>query len=466
MKTAQQTKATRRPKKGAVLAGIVILVVFLAGLFIINLDIIREGVSIEGIDVSGKNRQEAVRLLEARMEPILAREKLKLTYGSDIWEVGLEQIGGSFDYMGAVEEAYQMGRTGSPVERISEMLRVRKAGRNIGLRFRYDALALKAFVEGIDRVIATPPVDASITRVDGGFEVTPGRTGVGVDLDAALLHIDTDLTKKDFGWKTLPIVAREPEVTAEMLQHINTLWGQFHTVFNTAAKERSKNIEISAGAVEGILLKPGEVFSFNAVTGLRIAENGYLEAPVIVNGELTPGIGGGVCQVSSTLYNAALLANLEIVERHNHTIPSVYVTMGLDATVADRYLDLKFRNNTKGYLYLASWVSGDKVYAAVYGGKRDENIEVKLRTEVTEVLEVQPEIVIDYTLPPGGQVVEKEGRKGYRVKSFRQVIRDGRPEAEEMLSIDLYKPEKAVIRKGPQQSTQGGEGGIGEDKAS
>ena len=100
------------------------------------------------------------------------------------------------------------------------MLRVRKAGRNIGLRFRYDALALKAFVEGIDRVIATPPVDASITRVDGGFEVTPGRTGVGVDLDAALLHIDTDLTKKDFGWKTLPIVAREPEVTAEMLQQL------------------------------------------------------------------------------------------------------------------------------------------------------------------------------------------------------------------------------------------------------
>ena len=94
------TNRGTRPKKGAVLAGIVILVVFLAGLFIINLDIIREGVSIEGIDVSGKNRQEAVRLLEARMEPILAREKLKLTYGSDIWEVGLEQIGGSFDYMG------------------------------------------------------------------------------------------------------------------------------------------------------------------------------------------------------------------------------------------------------------------------------------------------------------------------------------------------------------------------------
>jgi vancomycin resistance protein YoaR len=449
MKAAHKQRTAQRTKIGAALAGLVALALFLAAFFIINLDIIYPGVSIEGIDVSVKDRQEAVRLMQKRMGPLLAGQKLVVTYNSDAWEVGMEQIGGSYDYIRAVNEAYEAGKEGNPIERVLEILRLRREGKNIPLRFRYDALALRAFIEGVNRVIATPPVDASITRKGGEFEVQPGRAGVGVDIEAALLQIDADLSGRDFSPKALPLVTVQPELTEKMLESINTVWGMYSTSFNTGAEGRSENIKVAAGSIEGILLKPGEEFSFNGATGLRTEENGYKEAPVIVGGELEPGIGGGVCQVSSTLYNAVLLANLEISERHNHTIPSTYIPMGLDATVVDRYLDFKFRNNTDGYLYLACWVDKGKVHAAVFGGKREEDIQVKLRTEVLEVIEEETDIVIDRTLSPGQQVVEKEGRKGYRIKTYRQVIRDGRPEAEEVLSVDFYKPEKGLIRKGP-----------------
>jgi len=191
------------------------------------------------------------------------------------------------------------------------------------------------------------------------------------------------------------------------------------------------------------------VFSFNGVTGLRIEENGYQEAPVIFEGELVPGIGGGVCQVSSTLYNAVLYSNLEIVERHNHTIPSAYITMGRDATVTDRYLDLRFRNNSDSYIYIASWIEGNRIYAAVYGKKREEDIKVNIRTEIIQQIETTTDIVVDPSLMPGESIVEKEERKGYRIKAYRQVIKDGVPETDEVLSVDFYRPEKGLIRMAP-----------------
>lgn len=449
MKAVQTTTTVQWSKVGAGIAGLFTVFVLLAGLYILNLDIIYSGVSIEGIDVSGKTRQQAVELLETHMEPLLEREKLAMTYNGDTWDIELENIGGSFDYMEAVREAYETGRTENLPERIREILKVRKEGKDIPLRFRYDVLALRAFIEGIDRLMETSPVNASMTRTGDSFDIIPGRAGVGVDCDLAVKQIDLDLADKDFKPKTLPIIIKEPEIKTEMLEQIDSKWGQFYTVFNTQAKERSSNLKIAADSIEGRLIKPGEVFSFNGVTGLRIEENGYQEAPVIFEGELVPGIGGGVCQVSSTLYNAVLYSNLEIVERHNHTIPSAYITMGRDATVTDRYLDLRFRNNSDSYIYIASWIEGNRIYAAVYGKKREEDIKVNIRTEIIQQIETTTDIVVDPSLMPGESIVEKEERKGYRIKAYRQVIKDGVPETDEVLSVDFYRPEKGLIRMAP-----------------
>jgi vancomycin resistance protein YoaR len=146
-----------------------------------------------------------------------------------------------------------------------------------------------------------------------------------------------------------------------------------------------------------------------------------------------------------------LYANLEIVERHRHTIPSAYIGMGRDATVVDKVLDLKIRNNSDGYVYIASWVQGNRVYTAIYGNKREHDIKVKISTEVIEVIEPVIQVVIDHSLPAGQEVVEREGRKGYRVRAFKQVFIDGKAGEPELMYTDLYRPENGLVRKSAKQ---------------
>lgn len=449
MSTAERALAPRWPKIGAGLMGLALLMSLAVVFFSLNREIIYEGIKINGIDVGGLSQQEAVNAVEAVMKPVLQREKLTLNYRGDTWEINLDGIGGTFSYYKAVEKAYGIGRDGNPVDRIKKIMDLRENEEKIELEFNFDVLALRAFLERIDREISASSVNATIKRAGEEFTVTPEVYGIGVDIDTAVDQIAADLREMDFSPKQLAIETKIPEVTAEMLEKIGSRWSVFSTVFNVENTGRNENLKIASKAIEGILLKPGDVFSFNDVTGLRIAENGYQEAPVILKGELVPGIGGGVCQVSSTLYNAVLYANLEIVERHNHTIPSAYVNMGQDATVVDKILDFQFRNNTDGHVYIASWISGNRIYTAVYGEEREDDIKVNIRTETVSIIEPVTETVIDLTFGVGEQIVEKEARKGYRTKTYRQVIINGEVQKEELISSDYYKPENGLIRKGP-----------------
>jgi vancomycin resistance protein YoaR len=337
------------------------------------------------------------------------------------------------------------------VSRIKKILDIRDQGHDLNLEFGYDLLALRAFLQQIDRQISRPAINATIERSGDTFTVTPESKGLGVDVEKTIEQISTELKALDFSPKPVVVFDKIPDITYDMLSGINTRWSVFSTVFNPDNVGRSENLKIASQAIDGIVLGPGQVFSFNDATGLRIAENGYQEAPVIFEGQLVPGIGGGVCQVSSTLYNAALYANLEIVERHRHTIPSAYIDMGRDATVVDKVLDLKIRNNSDGYVYIASWVQGNRVYTAIYGNKREHDIKVKISTEVVEVIEPVTQVVIDHSLPAGQEVVEREGRKGYRVRAFKQVFIDGKAGEPELMYTDLYRPENGLVRKSAKQ---------------
>jgi len=447
MKTAEKTRPLFLPEIAAGLAAILLFIILSLVFFFVNREVICEGVTIDGIRVGGRSQQQAVVELTRIMDPVISQGKVRVVYGDDSWETSLSDIGGTFDYYKAVEQAYRVGHKGSPLNRIREIFQARNEGEDITLKFYFDFLALRAFLEGVDRQIAVPPANAVINRNGQEFEITEEVQGIGVDMDLALEQIGKQLEAKDWSVKRLPVMVKIPEITVDKLKPINTRYSIFSTAFNVQNATRSENLKIAASAIEGVLLKPGDIFSFNETTGPRTLENGYMEAPVIFKGELVPGVGGGVCQVSSTLYNAVLYGNLEIVERHPHSIPSAYIYRGRDATVVYSILDLKFRNNTDGYIYLASWVEGNRIYAAIYGKEREEDLIVKIRTETVEVIDVGTEVVVDPALRVGEEVVEKETRKGYKVKTYRQIFRDNQMEKEELLSFDYYKPEKGVIRR-------------------
>ncbi len=180
--------------------------------------------------------------------------------------------------------------------------------------------------------------------------------------------------------------------------------------------------------------------------GPRSQEAGYKDAPIILNENLVPGLGGGVCQVSSTLYNAVLLANLEVTERVNHSLPVPYVPLGRDATVVYGAVDLKFVNTTPSYIYLKAPVRGSRITIKIYGNTRYKR-RVEIYTKTVKVFEPKKKYEQDPNLEAGKEVVKQAGKRGYRVETERWVWNNGAV-TREALPASLYKPRDEIVAVG------------------
>ncbi len=188
-----------------------------------------------------------------------------------------------------------------------------------------------------------------------------------------------------------------------------------------------------------------------------------MEAPVIIAGDLTPGIGGGVCQTSTTLYNALLLADMKILERSPHSIAPAYVPKGQDAAVATGYLDLVFRNDYDFPVYTLSKVVGDRLYFYIYGDTRKKNYTVKIEPEILEKIDYNITETLDETVAPGERKLVQDGRTGYKVKTYKTIIRDGKIINKTPITSDYYRERNYIYKVGPPAtstpSTDGGSSG-------
>jgi hypothetical protein len=199
---------------------------------------------------------------------------------------------------------------------------------------------------------------------------------------------------------------------------------------------------------------PDEVFSYNDHTGMRTVANGYKNAPVIVQGVVQEGIGGGVCQVSSTLYNSVLYAGLEIVNLKNHSIPSTYVPKGRDATVTDGGIDFVFKNNLKYPVYLKNYVSGNVVTCQIYGSSKDkQNIQIATSIDGVSVAPIKK--VDDPTIPKGEEKNLEASRNGYTVSTYRLYIDNNANVAKkEKVATSYYPKKQGVIAVGTMEPKQ------------
>jgi vancomycin resistance protein YoaR len=249
---------------------------------------------------------------------------------------------------------------------------------------------------------------------------------------------------------TLPLSAQEvtPNIISSDLKQINGVLSSYTTQFNPDDYNRTENIELAAKSINGVLLKSGDLFSFNNLVGHRISENGYKIAPVFIDGKLVPDWGGGVCQVSSTLYNAALLADMAIVERTSHYHPPGYVPLGLDATVADNQLDFKFKNSLSNNIYIVSKITGDELTVYIFG-KQGENVpEIRILTTDKKVLEPNTIIKQDPRLEAGREIVDDIGQKGFQVTTYRAKYENGKELSRELISYDEFPSEDRIVRVG------------------
>ncbi len=411
------------------------------------------GVSLNGIPVGGLARKDASEIARAAAR-LVADRQLILTHGGREWVWRPEDVGVHCDpvvlvarLMGAGRGAASAGHP-SVLGRIAGILRVCIRG------VRVDALTSLDEARLSDAMISLAN-EVNVEMRNATFDVETGRPiperpGTRLDVAASLLRVREALGALE-GDARAELVVNEikPLTTLADLSElgIKDLVASYSTVFDPGIVNRVHNIELACNRISGIMIRPGQEFSFNTVVGPRTREAGFLEAPEIVQEELRPGVGGGVCQVSSTLYNAALLGNFRITARQNHSRLTGYVPPGRDATVYYGAQDLCFRNTTPWPALILSVVSGSRLTVSIFGYKPPGQ-EVRMVVTALSYIEPRTVEVPDEDLAPGERVVEREGYRGCEVTVAREVVSNGAVVRRETVSRDRYKSGDRVVRVG------------------
>ena len=230
----------------------------------------------------------------------------------------------------------------------------------------------------------------------------------------------------------------------------NTL-GTFTTRYDASNKNRSNNIVLASSKINGTVILPGETFSYNKTVGKRTITSGFKEAGAYAGGKVIQEVGGGICQVSSTLYNAVLYANLEIVDRSNHYFECSYVDAGRDATVSWGTVDFKFRNNRTYPIKIEAYSKNGVVKISIKGIKEEKEYEVTIQSKITSIIKKTVQYIEDPTLEIGEEVVEQEGHNGCTSKTCKIVKYNGTVVSNDVISSDSYHALEKIVRKGTKQ---------------
>lgn len=390
---------------------------------------IPNGTNVDELDISGLSFQEGQEKLKAWAEDKLEETRV-LVYNNTELSLSLREIGIELDS----EKTWERVRN-QPGNSVSSVLRIDAAKTFQTLQTKLSGLATSAR-------------DASYKIEDDKFIVIPAVSGQEVAIDSLVKELEGLSFAKIPERIVLPVAAVPAKVTTEAVQALafDSIIAEYSTKFSTYDTNRSDNLALAAKTLDKKEIRPGETFSFNGTVGPRTEQTGYKDAKIIINNEFIYGIGGGVCQVSSTLYNTVLLANLPIMERIHHSVPISYVPLGRDATVSYPDIDFKFKNDTSGLIYLRTEVKSGVLTIRLWGKKNNKT--VRLVNEVEQELQFQTERRFDPKLPEGKTVLERAGTKGYIVKTWRITIDDQGKETEQFLSRDVYSPVNQILRVG------------------
>jgi len=289
--------------------------------------------------------------------------------------------------------------------------------------------------------------DAECVEENGKFTIIPEVVGVELDKKETISIIEKNATNK--GEYTIPAVITYPEITSEKLEaeYTDTLIGTYSSDYSTSSANRKENIRLAASKINGLILNPGEVFSFNDVVGPRTEATGYKIAHVYSGNKVVDGIGGGICQVSSTLYNAVVFADLEIVYRTNHSIPVSYVPLGRDATVSYGTIDFKFKNNKETPVKFEVIGNGNRLTVNVYGRKKYKK-DISIETNITGTVPFSTTEIKDDNMYEGEAKVEEKGANGSKVEAFKIVKENGEVVSRTLLCRSNYSPTSEVVRVG------------------
>lgn len=429
-------------------------------------DTIFSGVTVAGMDVSGLTYEQALAAVQQNEAAVADSVALTLTYQGQSWALpaGVVQMDEA-GVASAVERAYALGREGALADRYDTVTKLQTQPQDIAISrtFTIDEQALAAFVaETIDPAVGTPATGYVITDYveDEGFVVSEGTPGTACDQTALMGDLLKTLAAEEYtGSVEITLADSADSLAKEYLDENYALIGSFTT---TAKNDwaRNMNIRQALSTMQGYVLPQGESFSTNTVLGKRTAENGYHIAGVIENGSDAKDYGGGICQVSSTLFNAVARAGLQIDVRAPHSWPSAYVGAGLDAMINWPDQDFIFTNNTAGdviFITRFDWnkdnnAGSRKLTVELYGKSLwEENVaKVDLYAEMYETL-AEPDPIVTWNdfMYEDQVIVEYKGRSGSRWRTYRRFYdADGELIRQEELCTSTYRAIPSRIFQG------------------
>ena len=474
---------------------------------------IMSNVKINNIKVEGLTKEEAKELITKELNKNLEKDII-FKIADFEYPVKLSQIETKYDIEKAVTDAYNVGRSGNVFKNNFAILRTMTASTNITIEATYNEellnnivsdMAVKMpnaveqssyYIEGETLIVtkgkagdtiekekvkktiedriynsSDEEVNLDIIHVEPNaidiekiysevhteakdayytkdpFQIYPHVNGIDFDLDAA-----KELLKEDKEEYEIKLTITKPEITTDKIgtEAFPDLLSSFSTKYDASNINRSTNLRLAAEKINGTVLMPGEVFSYNKVVGERTIAKGYREANGFAAGGVVGMVGGGICQIASTLYDAVVYANLEVVDRTNHGYDPGYVVAGKDATVVYGSIDFKFKNTRKNPIMIKSYVGNGIAKMEIFGIKEDVEYEVSIESTILSYIPFGVRYEDDSSLEPGQERVSQKGMQGMKSITYKILKLNGKEISRTVLSTDTYQPMTKVIQRGPE----------------
>lgn len=385
-----------------------------------------------GIDLSGLSKDDAFNKLNGSLEEIYSR-KIQFTGANNTYEYTLSDLGLQID---ATSTITNLIKSNTPTYTINE------DSNNQILNTLKEAEEIKA----VNASMTYTPNSTSDLQDD--FTTINGTDGKTIDTELFVNDINTFINSNENNIIPLNFIATQPDFNSETMNFKKSVLGSQVTNYSGEGG-RTTNLRTASNNISGWVLYPNEEFSTNTAFKSRIASNGYVNAPVIVNGGLEDGIGGGICQISSTLYCAVVYSELDILERRNHSLKVSYLPYAYDCTLAEGSIDFRFVNNTEYPILIHSTVENGKASVKIFGYEsRPDNREIKLKNEFIQSYQSSVQEIEDPNLPLGKQVYDTKPLNGAKYNLYKDIYIDGALTDTILVNESTYRTRNGVLRIG------------------
>lgn len=411
---------------------------------------ISEGIYIEELYVGGMTADEAREALDVYLME-LGETEFTLQTGEHQLVFTANELGLIVSEDRVIEEAIHVGKTGSLLKRYKDLKDLEQGDLILDLNKRIDRDTVAALLNENLSKIEIEAVDNGLVRKNGEFVFVEGKNGITVNVEASAdLVVDYVATEWYQGPETIMLSAEimEPKGSKEELSKVKDLLGSYHTNFSSSSSARATNVELATSRIDGSVLYPGEEFSVNEAILPRDAANGYEIAASYSSGTTVQSYGGGVCQVSTTLYNTVILAELDVTERSNHSMTVSYVPLSMDAAIAGDYMDLKFVNNTDAPIYIEGYTKNRNLYFNIYGEEtRASNRKISYESEIVSTQDPGTRFVA--TGDPIGTVRQVQSKHtGYSARLWKIETVDGVVVSKTQFNKSNYRSSPRIVNVG------------------